>query len=272
MEQIFDFRLIFVCLISILVNILNTATSASRISGVETKRIATSISLFNLFQLFARLSNLFYVPVMGTIVDLAVRTGNLHLLLVKMHYIVFSATIGSLLGFLLLPTFVELYIRGINAFERRGSLFMVILGLLYPPNTIKIFKAFRKPSFLGLKSLSLKGLPKSFLFFNIFVIAIWTVGVLSATYASALVPEFARTATLLSGLVNGIATILLTLLVDPIAAMITDQAAHNQRPMEHVKVIVVYIVLGNIIGTILSQFILYPGAEYIAWATKLITK
>lgn len=267
-----DWRLIFVCVISVLINILTTATSAARISGVITKRVATSLSLYNLFQLLARLSNLFYVPVMGTIVDLAVKNNQLLDLIVKMRWVIFSATLGSMIGFLLLPTFVQIYIKGINSFERRGNLIVIILSLFYPPNTLRALKVIQKPSLLGLKKLSLEGVPKSFIIFNVFVTAVWTIGVLSATYASALTPEFTRTATLLSGLVNGIATILFSLIVDPTAAMITDQAVQGKRPHTQVINIVYYIVLGNILGTLISQILLVPGAYYIAWVTRLIAK
>jgi hypothetical protein len=41
-------------------------------------------------------------------------------------------------------------------------------------------------------------------------------------YASALAPELARTATTLSGVVNGVGTLLLVILIDPVSALITD--------------------------------------------------
>ena len=51
-----------------------------------------------------------------------------------------------------------------------------------------------------------------------------TIGVLAASYASALAPQYARTAMTLSGVINGVGTLLLVLLVDPVSALITDQA------------------------------------------------
>ncbi|MCL5036029.1 MAG: lipid II flippase Amj family protein [Chloroflexi bacterium] len=265
-----DWRMPTVCLICMLVNILTTTTGAARASGVITKRIATSMSVFNLFMLISRLANLAYVPVMATIVDLAASTGDLQTLLLKMRIIVVFATLGCIIGFLLLPTFIEIYIKSIHQIEKEGSLPMVIIKLFKPSNFIKALKCIRRPSFIGVDSFSLEGVPSTFLIFNVLVFAIWTIGVLAATYASAMVPELARTATLLSGMVNGFATITLTLIVDPVSALITDQAVHKIRPIKQVNIMVLYLTLGNILGTVLSQFLLLPGAKFIEWGTKLL--
>ena len=89
--------------------------------------------------------------------------------------------------------------------------------------------------------------------------------------AGALIPAYRVTATQLSGIVNGIATILFTLMVDPIAAHITDQAARGQRKEADVRTVVFYVVMGRVVGTlILSQLLFVPGAFYIKAVTILV--
>lgn len=264
-----DHSLLIACAINILVNIVTTTTGAARIAGVMTKRIATSMSLYNFFFLFARMANLLYTPFLGSIVDRAAASGNFHVLEVKLRFIIIAATLGNILGWLLLPTFIVIYNRGVQSIEKNGSLPMVLLKLLHPKNMLSLFTSFRWPSLLGLTSFSLKGIPKSFLILNVFMTAIWAIGVLCSTYASVLVPSLVRTATLLSGLVNGIATILFSIFVDPTAALITDQAAAGIRKEEQVRVMVLYLTLGNIVGTLFSQCLLLPGAEWIAFVTRL---
>src|SRR5208282_5191387 len=56
--------------------------------------------------------------------------------------------------------------------------------------------------------------------------------VVQSVYASVRDPAFARTATLLSGIVNGIGTLAFTLFVDPTAAGIVDSAVHGKRTIE----------------------------------------
>lgn len=50
---------------------------------------------------------------------------------------------------------------------------------------------------------------------NMIITAIYTIGVLSALYAALIAPEIASTAMMASGLINGIATILLVIFIDP---------------------------------------------------------
>jgi len=76
-------------------------------------------------------------------------------------------------------------------------------------------------------------------------------------------PPVARTAIGLSGVVNGIGTIAFTLFVDPTSAIITDQAIHGKRTVEEVRSMVFYLSLTAIIGSLLSQAILYPAGVII---------
>jgi hypothetical protein len=56
---------------------------------------------------------------------------------------------------------------------------------------------------------------------NIVAVAIITVGVLSALYAGYLNPEFRTTASNLSAIVNGVATILMFIFIDPFLSVMT---------------------------------------------------
>jgi hypothetical protein len=105
---------------------------------------------------------------------------------------------------------------------------------------------------------------------NTIVVGIYSIGVQAATYASVLNPAESRTAVLLSGIINGIATIAFTLVVDPTSAYITDQAVRGERSMAEVKAMIFYLVLTAILGTLLSQLILYPSAVVIGAAAHLV--
>ena len=106
---------------------------------------------------------------------------------------------------------------------------------------------------------------------NFVIVAIYTIGVLSSLYAGALVPEFRITASQLSAIVNGIATILLVTLVDPTCAYITDQAIRGKRKESDVRAMVFYIIMGRVFGTlIISQLLFLPSAEYIKNATLIV--
>ena len=58
-------------------------------------------------------------------------------------------------------------------------------------------------------------------------------------------------------MINGLATILLTLFIDPKSAVITDQAMRGDRPYEDVKVLVILLIASKLIGTMLGQVLSY---------------
>jgi Alternate to MurJ len=244
---------------------------AARIAGVRTGRIATAISLFSLFVTASRLANLFYAPIIGTISDRAahaLRTaasaeGVLRQFEWQLRFIVLAGTFGTMLGALLLPVFLHLFMRGIAAFERLGSVPRAMLRLGDPRVIVAIARALRLPTPQTAAEFSIRHVPWKLLAGNVVVTGIYAVGVQAAYYASLLdVPE-ARTALSLSGIINGIATISYTLIVDPTSAYITDQAVRGERTMGEVKSMVFYLALSAVAGTLLSQLILYPSALLI---------
>ncbi len=105
---------------------------------------------------------------------------------------------------------------------------------------------------------------------NMIVTAIYTVGVLSSLYAAHLVPELSTTASQSSGLINGIATILLTIFIDPQVGLITDRAIHNEEYRDRLGKIYILLMGTRLLGTLLAQLIILPAAYFIAFIIKLL--
>ncbi len=248
---------------------LQMGTSAARLAGVRTKRVATGLTLFNLFATTSRMLNLIYAPLMGALIDISRRTGDVVGFERDLRVIILASTAGALLGGALTPTFAILLQRGINSFERSGSLVGTILRLLRPETFASALAEFRPPR-ADMLRYSVAGLPKAFLFWNILVMAFWVAGPLSAFFAGVIDGSVTGTALLLSGLITGVATITLTLVVDPTAAIITDQAALGMRPESDVKAMLLYLVLGAVAGTLLAQLILWPAAHIIVTVARFL--
>src|SRR5579863_7532828 len=83
---------------------LQMGTGAARLAGVRAKRVATGLTLFNLFATSSRLLNLFYLPIIGALADRAVHRNDPAEFEAAMRVIIFAATIGAVLGGALLPT------------------------------------------------------------------------------------------------------------------------------------------------------------------------
>ena len=267
-----DWKLSFILIVSGVVTLLTSSTVASRPAAVKTGQVAMSMTIYQIFFMMTRFANLFYLPILGSYIDKATTTGNTDDLLLQIRTIIIGSCIGAAMAWILLPTLVNLFTKGINALDTYGSMIKVLLKTIHPSKWKTILQCITKPSNYKVSMFKLEGVPAGFLLFNIFATAIWTIGVLCAMYASALNEEYARTAVLLSGLVNALAAIMFSVIVDPKAALITDEVIAGKRPEKHVYITAVFLMAGNLIGTLISQFFLLPGVKVICFATDYINK
>lgn len=278
MGVVIDRAVVVVAVLIGIMSMIDTLSLSVRTSGALTRRLAMALSLFNLLVVFARLSNLIQAPIVGNMADKTVVPDPvLHqqlrdLLLLKIHVIIAATSIGTVVGGLLTPSFVRIFSRMIFLFEEVKTLPRMAWTLMNPrrlfgfcgylvwPFSPRLWGYFR----------GLRRIPMDFLIFQVLVTAFYTVGVLSTIYAAALEPGLRATAVTLSGIVNGIATVLLFILVDPPGAMITDQCINEVRPMEDVKVMNLYLVIARFLGTVLAQFIIIATAYLVLWAAGIV--
>jgi len=263
--------LIIVCVFTGIIHFAECTASSLRLAGVRTRQIATSLSFVNATLLVTRLSNMLQAPFLGGMVDSAILRGEVSSLAVGFRWVILAAFIGNSVAAVLTPFSVSIFVKAIERFEKVGSVPRLIAAAFLPHNFKAIIKRFRLPKRETFLNLSLRGMPQGFLWLNLLMVSIYAIGVLSALYAGAMVPEYRVTATQLSAIVNGLATILLTLMVDPTCAYITDQAVRGKRKETDVRTMVFYIILGRLVGTlIISQLLFYPSAEYIKSVTLLV--
>lgn len=267
--------LVFICFFTFLIHLTETLAYSMRLAGLRTRQIAIAMSFVTSTLLISRLSNMFQAPLLGAMVDFSILKHTsvaLDYLALNFRFIILAAFLGTLAGAFLTPTMVYLFQKAIMIFLKNGSLPKTIFQVFIPKNFLKILCSFKPPRLSSLKSLSLKNIPKTFLVMNILVTSIYTIGVLCSLYAGACLPSFRSTAIQLSGIVNGMATIIFTLIVDPSGARITDQAMHGLRPENDVKSVIVCLQAGRMIGTlILAQLFFIPFAIYIMHVAKFIS-
>src|SRR5580698_3346301 len=107
-------KLIGAMVITFIVQGVTIGAYAARLAGVQTKRIATSISLFNLFVTTGRLANLFMAFFVGPLADEAGNAVRLdaamapvwqHVFETQLRLIVIAGTVGMAVLALFLPMF-----------------------------------------------------------------------------------------------------------------------------------------------------------------------
>lgn len=274
MTEVFSGNLILAAILTLVTQAIQIGAYSARYAGIVTGRIATAISLFSLLVTASRLASLFMVPSLGAIAD---KTSNaalkahppvvgpaaLHVFDLQMRVVVAAGSLGILLGALLLPVFLVMFVRGIAAFERLGSVPAALTRLFDPRVIADLLRSLKPPPF-RFSDFPITAVPRMLLIANTLLFAVYSVGVVAAYYASVIVLDARTTATGLSGLVNGIGTVAFSLFIDPTTAFIVDQTVRGERPRRDVLAMIFWLVVTAFVGTVLAQLILYPAAEYIA--------
>lgn len=257
-------QLLMILMFTIVIHTVDSLSYALRLGGLRSRRITLALSLSGLLVLVSRTSNLAQSPMVGNMVDKALQSAAFHLE-PKLHGIIAAATVGTLLGMLLFPSVVRLCTRMVVHLEAAGSIPKMAKSLMTLSKWKNGATYVKKPSFRMLRALFDGPLPKRLMALNMAVTAIYTVGVLSSLYAAYLWPAFRLTATASSGLINGLATILLTMLIDPRIALLSDKALRGEASLTGMNRVFGLMMVSRMAGTLLAQLLLVPCAYWIGW-------
>lgn len=264
-------KLIIIALFILIIHSIETLAYAVRLSGARVKLLASALSLFNVMVMVSRLANMMQQPFTGSLVDHAPSENALSYVENQFRLIIGAASIGTLIGILLLPTFIALFSRAIiHLAEVRGNIPALMKKGLMFEYIKRGMKHIRKPSFAFVKGIHIKDIPIKLFVINILITAIYTTGVLSALYATLLVPELGTTAAMASGLINGVATILLIIFIDPKISILADDVLNKRGSYLDLKRMSVMMMASRFLGTLFAQLLFIPGAHYVAWFVKLI--
>jgi len=266
-------KVLFIALFILIIHSIETLAYAVRLSGARVKLIASALSLFNMMVIVSRMANMMQLPVTGSLIDTAPKENTLAFVEQQFRILIGASTLGTIAGIILLPTFTAIFSRAIiHLSQERGSFPSLVrkgFSLEYIRRGVKHIHV---PKLSYLKDIKLKDVPFRLFFFNMIVTAVYTIGVLSALYASLLAPDRYGATSMASGLVNGIATILLALFIDPRISVLADDVVNGRGSYLHLKGISVIMIASRLLGTLIAQLLFIPGAHYIAWMTKFLAQ
>ena len=266
-----DPQLIAICLLTAGINLIGTLAYAARIAGVRTRRIAMSFALFNILVLVSRTSNSFLGPFLAKRIETRLAGGGGEALLWDFRMVLLAASLAVAVGVVLVPTGQRLFARAIGYFQANRSTGRMILRSASPAGLRTIREAFTVPGASQLRELAKpRGVGWGVLLANCLAQALITVGVLASLYAGYLNPEFRVTASQLSAVVNGFATILLFALIDPQLSVMTDDVVEGRVSEPLFRRTIVWISLSRLVGTVLAQALLLPAAAAIAWIANYV--
>ena len=260
-----DWQLLGLCSLTFIIQLIGTLAYAVRIAGVRTGRIAVSFALFNVLVLVSRTSNSFQGPFLAKRIELSLSSDSISHLLGDFRWLLLSATVATAIGALLVPTFQRIFSSAVLHFQAHRSVPKLLMhgfakgGLSYIRDSVTI------PSPGHLRQLGSKPeISASVIGLNVAAQALVTVAVFASLYAGALNPEYRVTASTLSSAVNGFATILLFVFIDPHLSVMTDDVVEGRTSEATFRRAVVWLAGARVVGTLAAQVILVPAAALIA--------
>lgn len=261
-----DWNLAVICGLTGVINLIGALAYAARIAGVKTRRIAMSFALFNMLVLVSRLSNGLLAPLVAKRVERAIAGGGREHLLADFRWLMMSASVAVLIGIGLVPMAQRLFSSAIGTMRKRPSLVRIAACGMTPAG----LKAIRRSAVLPKpRTLLAMKRPKEvgwgILIANAVAQGLLVVGVFASLYAGYLVPEFRVTASQLSAVINGLATVLLFALIDPQLSVLTDDVMDGTLGEAPFRRAVVWISFSRLVGTIAAQILFVPAALLVAW-------
>ena len=263
-------QVIIVLLLTFVINLITTLSYSVRIVGIRTGRVAISFALFNILVLVSRTANGFQAPLLAKTVETDIKHGIFDNLL-TFRLIIFSCSIATIIGAFLIPTFQRVLSKAVINFSVHKSMGRLILhgfskgGILYFKDNMTL------PVRENVTQIKFDSeFPWRIFILNIFAVAILTIGVLSAVYASYINPDYRSTASNLSAFINGFATILMFAFIDPNLSAMTDDVTIGKCSESTFRKYIVYMTFARLIGTIVAQILFLPSAQLLAWTATHI--
>ena len=271
-KVVMDKQLLLICALTFIIHIIGTLAYSVRIAGIRTRRIAVSLALFSILMLLSRTSNSFLGPFLAKRVETGI---DQHVaastLLVDFRWLLFSASLATIIGAILIPTFQRAFCRAVEHFQVHRSVPKLLLHAVFKGGLsyLKTSASLPKPANVtGLRQQS--GVSISMTAMNVIATALWTVGVFAALYAGVLNPSVRVTSSTLSSIINGGATIMMAVFIDPHMSGMTDDVIEGKIEESQFRRAVVWLVGSRLAGTLIAQFLLVPSAVGIVGVAKAL--
>jgi hypothetical protein len=260
-----DTQLLVVFALTFVIHLVGTLAYGVRIAGVRTRRITVSFALFNVLILVSRMASTFQAPLLAKRIETRLPLDPSVSAESSLRWLLLATTFATLAGALLVPSFHRVLTRAVQAFEVRRSVPRLILHSFSKVGILHLRESLVMPNKATITHIHQGGhIPLHLVLLNGAVEAVWTVSMFAALYAGCLQPQLRVTASSLSAIVNGGATVLAVIVIDPYLSIVTDDVLEGKRSEVFVRRSVVWLVGSRLAGTIASQLLLVPVALFIA--------
>lgn len=270
-SRILDTQLLLICFLTFVIHLIGTLAYSVRIAGVRTRRIAVSLALFSILILVSRTSNSFLGPFLAKRVETNLSTHASAALLGDFRWLLVSASLATIAGALLIPTFQRVFCRAVLHFQVHRSIPRLLMHGVFKGGLSYVRDVASVPAARNVSELKGgHGVSRRITALNVGATALWTVGVFASLYAGVLDPSVRVTSSTLSSIINGGATIMMAVFIDPHMSGLTDDVVEGKVGEGQFRKAIVWLVGSRLAGTVLAQVLLLPAAMLIAAVARVI--
>lgn len=260
-------QILIVLVLNFIISIIGTLAYSTRLVGVRTGKIAVTSAVFNVLMLVSRTAVTFQSPLLTKFVESNPSSDDLVRIF---NLIIMISGVASIVGGFLIPTFQKMFSKAVNHFSIERSIPKLIIhsfsktGIRYMRDSIAI------PVKESITSINFKNLPGKILLYNFISVAITTAGAFAPIYAGSIAPELRATCLSLSPIINGTATILTSIFIDPHLSIMTDDVVDGKCSEEDFRGCVVAMVGSKVLGTFMALLLFIPASYLIAFVANYI--
>jgi Alternate to MurJ len=260
-----DANLLIICLLTLVIHVVGTIAYAVRIAGIRTRRIALSFALFNILILVSRTSNSFQGPFLAKRIESRLTAPHASSpMLGDFRVLLLTTTIATVIGALLIPTSQRLFSGAVNHFQVHRSMPRLLMRIFTVRGVFYIKDRVCIPSVQNVtRLLSGAAVSPPVIALNVIAMALWTLGVFASLYAGYLKPELRVTCSNVSSVINGAATIMMFVFIDPQVSVMTDDVVEGRVSDSKFRRAITSLVGARLAGTVLAQLLLVPSATLI---------
>jgi hypothetical protein len=266
-----DTQLLFICFLTFVIHLIGTLAYSVRIAGVRTRRIAVSLALFGILMLVSRTSNSFLGPFLAKRVETHLDALASDALLGDFRWLLVSASLATVAGALLIPTFQRVFCRAVLHFQVHRSIPKLVLHGFFKGGLSYVRDVASMPATRNMTDFrSGHGVSGRITLLNVGATALWTVGVFAALYAGVLDPSVRVTSSTLSSIINGGATIMMAVFIDPHMSGMTDDVVEGKVTESQFRKAVVWLIGSRFAGTVAAQALLLPASMLIVYVARIL--
>lgn len=190
-------------------------------------------------------------------------------LLSDFRWLLVSSSVATIAGALLIPTFQRVFCRAVLHFQVHRSVPKLILHGFFKGGLSYVKDVASMPATANVIGLRDKHSVSWYVTtLNVGAVALWTVGVFAALYAGVLDPSVRVTSSTLSSIINGGATVMMAVFIDPHMSGMTDDVVEGRIKESQFRRAIVWLVGGRLAGTMLAQLLLVPSAMLIVYVAR----